>query len=206
MLEMTNEENEREEERGTEGGEEEERRRERGEEEIRKTEREEEEIEKDGEEEEEEDREWKAAYQNVGGGIEATNILLARGRQEKWDFVFTAEAWEGKKGERTTQQGYKIFCQKGSRLVLYTQEEVDLQQLGRIETSQDWIQVGDVITGIYLSPNLNIRSLKDKLTELPASDNIIGDANCTQQYRRTRALLEKMSARGLIEKPLKGNT
>ena len=44
-----------------------------------------------GEEEEEErdktDREWRTAYQNIGGGIEATNILLARGRQDGWDFV-----------------------------------------------------------------------------------------------------------------------
>ena len=151
------------------------------------------------------DREWKVAYQNVGGGIEATNILLARGRQESWDFVFTAEAWEGRKGERTTQQGYRAFDQKGSRLVLYIREEVDLQRLGKIETSQYWIQIGDTITGIYLSPSLNIGSIRDKLTELPTSDNIIGDANCTQSYKR-RALLDTISARGLTEKPVKGNT
>ena len=47
-------------------------------------------------------REWKVAYQNMGRGIETTNILLDRGRQENWDLVFVAEAWEGKKGERTT--------------------------------------------------------------------------------------------------------
>ena len=35
----------------------------------------------------------KVAYQNVGRGIEATNILLDRGRQENWDLVFVAEAW-----------------------------------------------------------------------------------------------------------------
>ena len=98
-------------------------------------------------EEEEGKREWRTAYQNVGGGIEATNILLARGRQENWDFVFVAEAWEGKKGERTTQQGYRAFSQRGSRLALYVREEVDLHRLGGIETSQDWIRVGNLITG-----------------------------------------------------------
>lgn len=46
------------------------------------------------EEEEEENRDLKVAYQNVGGGdIEATNILLARGRQEKWDLVLVS-SWE----------------------------------------------------------------------------------------------------------------
>ena len=72
-----------------------------------------------GEEEDEEEGECKAAYQNVGGGIEATNILLARGKQKGWDLVFVEEAWEGRKGERTNQQGYKAFCQKRSKLVLY---------------------------------------------------------------------------------------
>ena len=109
-----------------------------GEEEVRRMEREEEEEgegeegerkeEKEKEEEEGEEKgEWKAAYQNVGGGIEATNILLARGRQMNWDFVFVAEAWEGRKGERTVQQGYRAYSQEGSRLVLYIQGEVDLR-------------------------------------------------------------------------------
>lgn len=35
-------------------------------------------------EEEEKRRGWRVAYQNVGGSIEATNLVLARGRQEKW--------------------------------------------------------------------------------------------------------------------------
>ena len=107
-------------------GEEEARRMEREEEEEREAEKDERKEEKE-EEEGEEKGEWKAAYQNVGGGIEATNILLARGRQMNWDFVFVAEAWEGRKGERTIQQGYRAFCQEGSRLVLYIQEEVDLR-------------------------------------------------------------------------------
>ena len=82
---------------------------------------------------------------------------------------------------------------------------MDLQWLGKIETSQDWIQIGDTITGIYLSPSFNIGSIRDKLTELPATDNIIGDANCIQRYKR-RALLDMTSARGLTEKPVRGNT
>lgn len=49
------------------------------------------------------------AYQNVGGSIEATNIVLNTGRQKRWDFVFVAEAWEGERRQRTTQQEYKAF-------------------------------------------------------------------------------------------------
>ena len=48
------------------------------------------------------DKTLKVVYQNVGRSIEATNILLARGREEKWDLVFAAESWEGRRGERTT--------------------------------------------------------------------------------------------------------
>ena len=66
------------------------------------------EEERGGDEGEEKDQ-WKAAYQNVGKGIETTNVLLNRGREEEWDFVFVAEAWEGKNGERTTHQGYRTF-------------------------------------------------------------------------------------------------
>lgn len=95
----------------------------------RSEEEEEEEVRRssENEEEEEESREWKAAYQNVGGGIEATNILLARGRQEKWDLVFVAEAWEGRIGERTTQ--HKMFGESGSKLILYVREDVTLQDI-----------------------------------------------------------------------------
>ena len=64
---------------------------------------EEEEDDKGGGREHETKNEWKLAYQNVGRGIKTTNILLARGREEEWDFVFVAEVWEGKNGERTTQ-------------------------------------------------------------------------------------------------------
>lgn len=53
-------------------------------------------------EEEDEPPTIKVAYQNVGRSIKATNILLARGREENWDLVFVAEAWEGKRNERTT--------------------------------------------------------------------------------------------------------
>ena len=151
------------------------------------------------------EEELRVAYQNVGGGIEATNILLERGREEKWDLVFAAEAWEGKKGERTTQQGYRNFYVAGGRIVLYVREEVDLHRLGRIETNQNWIKVGDLITGIYLSPRINTETLRKLLSEIPTTDNIIGDANCTLRYKR-RILLEKMTARALAEKPLKGNT
>jgi len=148
---------------------------------------------------------WKVAYQNVGRGIEATNILLDRGREEGWDFIFVGEAWEGKKGERTTQQGYRVYSQQGSKVALYIQEEVNTNQLGKIETSHEWIAIGDVIAGIYLSPNTNMGTLEESLTTLPITDNIIGDANCTQRNRR-RTLLEKMTDKGLIEKPIKGNT
>ena len=148
----------------------------------------------------------KVAYQNVGRGIEATNILLDRGRQENWDLVFVAEAWQGRKGERTIQQGYRIFYQEGSSISLYVREEVDLHQLGaKIETSQNWIKLGDIITGVYLSPSLNMEPLREALTQLPTTDNIIGDLNCTQRYRR-RALLEKMTARNLTEISIKANT
>lgn len=55
--------------------------------------------ERESEESEEEERGgWKVAYQNVVGSIEATNILLDMGRQKKWDLVFVAEAWEGRRG------------------------------------------------------------------------------------------------------------
>ena len=147
----------------------------------------------------------KVAYQNVGRGIETTNVLLDRGRQEKWDLVFVAEAWQGRKGERTTQQGYRIFYQEESSISLYIWEEVDLHQLGRIESSQNWIMVGDIVTGVYLSPSLNMEPLREAITQIPATDNIIGDLNCTQRYKR-RALLEKMTARNLTEIPIRGNT
>ena len=151
-------------------------------------------------------REWKVAYQNVGRGIETTNILLDRGRQENWDLVFVAEAWEGKKGERTIQQGYRMFGQEGSNITLYIREEVDLHQTGvRIETSQNWIAVREIVTGVYLSPSLNMETLKEALTEIPATDNIIGDFNCTQRYKR-RALLEKITAKNLREVPINSNT
>lgn len=102
-----------------------------------------------------------------GGRIEATSILLARGRQEKWDFVFVAEAWEGKNKERTTQQGYRVFCEAGSRLILYVPEEVDLHRLGaRVETSEKWIAVGDLVADVYLSPNINVGTLKESLMEI----------------------------------------
>ena len=63
---------------------------------------------------EEEQQTWKVSYQNVGRSIDTTNILLEKARQEKRDLVFVAEAWEGKKGERTIQAGYRIFCKPGS--------------------------------------------------------------------------------------------
>ena len=68
-----------------------------------KEERKEEEGEEEEEEPEAEEKEpWKISYQNIGRSIDSTNILLEKGRQEKRDLVFVAEAWEGKKGERTT--------------------------------------------------------------------------------------------------------
>ena len=62
------------------------------------------------------------AYQNVGGSIETTNILLEKGRQERWDYVFVAEAWEGRRGERTMQQGYRVYSSRGSKIALYIRD------------------------------------------------------------------------------------
>ena len=99
-------------EEGVKEEEEEEERDEEGEKEERDEEGEEERDEEG--EEEEENKEWYICYQNVGGGIETINILLEKGRQEKKDFIFTAEAWGRKKGERITQQGYRTFSKPGS--------------------------------------------------------------------------------------------
>ena len=108
------------------------------------------------------------AYQNVGRGIETTNILLARGREEKWDFVFVAEAWEGRKGERTSQQGYRLFSKPGSPLSLYIREEVHLTALGStIEVNDKWIVAGDIITGVYISPKTRIGDLRELLLTTP---------------------------------------
>ena len=98
---------------------EEERRSERDEDTEERDDRKEEEEEGDEEETEEEQWMWKTSYQNVGRSIETTNILLEKARQEKRNLVFVAEAWEGKKGARTIQVGYKIFSKPGSQLVLY---------------------------------------------------------------------------------------
>ena len=174
-----------------------------GREEEKEEEKEEREREEVKEEEIEEDG-WKVAYQNVGRGIETTNILLERGRQQKWDFVFVAEAWEGKKGERTTQQGYRTFSRQGSKIALYVREEVILKGL-QVDVGEDWIAVGDWVAGVYLSPNTNVTELREILNTIPPTDNVIGDLNCTQRYKR-RALLDHMHDRALGEKPVKGNT
>ena len=167
-------------------------------EEARRTEREEEEkseIEKEEEERggEEEEEAWKVSYQNIGRGIETTNILLERGRGEKTDFIFLAEAWEGRKGERTTQAGYRIFAKLGSQLVLYIKEEVDITALGNIQLNDKWISIGNLVTGVYLSPNLTINSLREYLLDIPSTDNLIGDFNYTQRHKR-RTLLEIATA------------
>ena len=48
---------------------------------------------------------------------------------------------------------------------MYIREEVDLHQTGvRIETSQNWIAVGEIITGVYLSPSLKVGPLKEAIT------------------------------------------
>ena len=206
MLEQPTERKQAEEEREVETAEREvvELKEEKGEEEARDKRKE---KDKEREKEAREEREGlKVAYQNIGRGIEATNILLDRGRQESWDLVFVAEAWQRKRGERTTQLGYRIFYQEGRNISLYIWEEVDLHRLGaKVEASQNWIMVGNIVTGVYLSPSLNMEPLREALTQLPATDNIIGDLNCTQRYRRW-ALLEKMTSRNLTEIPIKGNT
>lgn len=97
-----------------------------------------------------------------------------------------------------------MFSQEGSSLTLYIREEVDLIGI-LIEASQKWIAVGDTITGVYISPSLNIGPLKEAITDILVTDNVIGDFNCTQRYKR-QALLEKMTARNLTEVPIKGNT
>ena len=145
------------------------------------------------------------SYQNIGRSIEATNILLEKGRQEKRDLVFVAEAWEGKKGKRTTQTGYRIFSKPGSQLVLYISEEADLAALGNVQVSHTWISVGNLITGVYLSPSLNINPLREHLLDIPVSDNLIGDFNCTYRHKR-RVLLEMATACGLKEIPIAGKT
>lgn len=129
---------------------------------------------------EEEDKNLKVVYQNVGRSIEATNILLAREREEKWDLVFVAEAWEGRSGERMTQNGYRSFSKPGSKVVLYIWEEVNLRTLGPINISTDWISVNNLITGVYLSPSLCILPLREWLINILIIDVIIGDFNCTQ--------------------------
>ena len=84
-------------------------------------------------------------------------------------------------------------------------DEADLHQLrAKIEVNEDWIAVGDLVTGVYLSSSINIQTLKDLLTDIPTTDNIIRDLNCTQQHER-RALLETTRDRGLYEKPAKSN-
>ena len=95
----------------------------------------------------------------MGGSIKATNILLERGRQAGWDYVFVAEAWEGKKGERTRQQGYRTFSRKGSKIALYVREEVELAGT-KVEVNEDWISIGNVITGVYLRPNIDMETLR----------------------------------------------
>ena len=162
---------------------------------------------KEGEEEdtEEEQQTWKVSYQNVGRSIETTNILLEKARQEKRDLVFVAEALEGKKGERTIQAGYRIFSKPGLQLVLYISEEADLTALGHVQVSHTWISVGNLITGVYLSPSLNINPIREHLLDIPISDNIIGDFNCTHRYKR-RALLEMATAHDLKEIPIAGKT
>ena len=157
------------------------------------------------EEEEGEQQEWRICYQNVGRSIETTNILLEKAREEKRDLVFVAEAWEGKKGERTTQTGYRIFSNPGSQLVLYIKEDADLTALGSIHINDTWIAVGSLVTGVYLNPSLTINPLKEHLLNLPPTDNIIGDFNCTQRHKR-RALLEMATARNLREAPIAGKT
>ena len=46
-----------------------------------------------------------------------------------------------------------------------------------------------MVTGVYLSPSIPIGTLREQLIEIPLTDNIIGDLNCTPQHKR-RALLE----------------
>ena len=87
------------------------------------------------------------AYQNVGGSIEATNILLSRGREERWHLVFVAEAWEGRKGERTSEAGYRSYSAPHSKIVLYVREDIRSQELGTIVTNQHWIAVNEIVTG-----------------------------------------------------------
>ena len=99
------------------------------------------------------------------------------------------EAWEGRKGERTTQAGYKVYSKPNSQLVLYVREKVDLVALGKVQIGDMSILVGSLVTGIYLSPSLTINTLRQLLQDIPMSDNIIGDFNCTQRHKR-RTLLQ----------------
>ena len=160
---------------------------------------------RDEEEIKEEQQEWRICYQNVGRSIETTNILLEKAREEKRDLVFVAEAWEGKKGERMTQTGYRIFSNPGSQLVLYIKEDADLTVLGNIYVNDTWISAGSLVTGVYLSPSLTINRLKEQLSDLPPTDNIIGDFNCTQRHK-TRALVEMAIVYNLKEAPIAGKT
>ena len=137
-----------------------------------------------------EKRASQVAYQNVGNSIEATNVLLERGRQAGWDYIFMADAWEGKKGERTRQQGYRTFSQRGSKIALYVREEVELAGT-KVEVNESWISIGNEIMGVYLRPNIHIETLRRQLLEIPPTDNIIGDLNCTPRYKQ-RSLLEDM--------------
>ena len=75
----------------------------------------------------------------------------------------------------------------------------------QVEVGENWIAVGDWVAGTYLSPNTNITELREILNSIPPTDNVIGDLNCTQRYKR-RALLDHMHDRALREKPVRGNT
>ena len=55
------------------------------------------------------------------------------------------------------------------------------------------------------SSNVDIETLRQQLIEIPPADNIVGDLNCTREYKR-RALLDEMTRRGLTEKPISGKT
>ena len=110
--------------------------------------------------------------------------MLEKGRQEKKDFIFVAEAWEGKKGERTTQQGYRTFSKPGSQLVLYIRDGVDLTALNNIKVDDNRIMVGNLVTGIYISPRTPINSIREMLRDLPPTDILLGDFNCTHRHKR----------------------
>ena len=67
------------------------------------------------------------------------------------------------------------------------------------------ISVGSLITGVYLSPSLTTNTLRQLLLDIPTSDNIIGDFNCTQRYKR-RILLQMATDRNIREVPISGKT